>query len=453
MEKECKNCAVYTNELFDVNGFVEINNLSEYLRLFELIAEDKNTAAEIMSCPNWDRDTLEKFDRMYAVDYIFRGEGALFPKRVAGAFRVNENDFNGLKDASISLYKDFNVAIDEFYRAVAHNLSEIEKGDFIAFAQHHGLDTNFLDVTSSPLVALFMACDNESYRFNGDFCENTNPAYVYLFDDYIDVTDIMNKYPNKSVVELLLEGDGYTIGKMADLMEGYIRRFLNSGKFMPVYMKNICKYIYEETAKEINENAKYYEMTNGKSQNTTEESKAKIKDVCEKAKIAYETDIYTQNGFDPCPFQALRKAIEETRAVKLSTSEPYLTLLIYYLQKINSQNSGDFMPIMVYKPKVSFERARLQQGFFIVQPFKKFVDDRIRLVQEIEHTKAIKINNPELILRQLDYIGINRGALYGDLDNIAKHIKNKNIGKFPRSRAATGLDIAIAEARHYDDES
>jgi hypothetical protein len=38
---------------------------------------------------------------------------------------------------------------------------------------------------------------------------------------------------------------------------------------------------------------------------------------------------------------------------------------------------------------------------------------------------VVKINNPELILRQLDYIGINHGMMYGDFDSIAKYINSK----------------------------
>lgn len=105
----------------------------------------------------------------------------------------------------------------------------------------------------------------------------------------------------------------------------------------------------------------------------------------------------------------------------------YLTFLVFYLQRATSQKSEDFMPYMIFRPKISFERARLQQGFFIVQPFITIDpnDSRIRLIQEIEHSKTIKINNPELILRQLDYIGINHGTMYGDFDSVAKYINGK----------------------------
>lgn len=63
-----------------------------------------------------------------------------------------------------------------------------EHENFIAFAQHHGIPTSLIDITKSPLVALYFACQNEAEE-NG---------YVYLFEEnYIDITKIVQKYPKK----------------------------------------------------------------------------------------------------------------------------------------------------------------------------------------------------------------------------------------------------------------
>lgn len=50
--------------------------------------------------------------------------------------------------------------IDEFYKETAHKLNE-DKVDFIAFAQQRGIPTNLLDIPTSPLTALYFACQGD----------------------------------------------------------------------------------------------------------------------------------------------------------------------------------------------------------------------------------------------------------------------------------------------------
>ena len=100
--------------------------------------------------------------------YAFRGENALFEKRLAGAFRgktecssSTKTEDGVIKNIGTSEGCSSNSsalnAIDEYYSLVSHQITEIEKEDFIAFAQHHWLPTNLIDITSAPMVALFMA--------------------------------------------------------------------------------------------------------------------------------------------------------------------------------------------------------------------------------------------------------------------------------------------------------
>ena len=83
--------------------------------------------------------------------------------------------------------------VDEFYREVAYKLED-DKEDFIAFAQHYGIPTNLLDITSSPLAALYFACEK-------DYDED---GYIHLLDDvYIDVTDLIHRFPNKNLIDVV----------------------------------------------------------------------------------------------------------------------------------------------------------------------------------------------------------------------------------------------------------
>ncbi|MCL1882283.1 MAG: FRG domain-containing protein [Defluviitaleaceae bacterium] len=416
--------------IFNEKGEAEVNELSDYIKLIERYTQNKGNNEYLYS--NEPIENLEEYERLSRANYLFRGEGYSFPTRVTGAFRLNCSkltdgktceDYDNhescydYRNSKLSLYRDFRIAVDEYYREVAHELSETEKNNFTAFAQHHGLPTNLLDVTFYPLAALFMACHRGNFNTKGELPENPTPAYVYIFEDYIDVTEIMDKYPKDTVVDLLIQNNEYAIDKIYHLLDGYCRRFQLSKKLNGVYMKNLCNCIYERFGT-------YNE--------------ADFKDIAEKAKIAGDAcgcDIPLSRGQ---AYNGLLESINKVAANRkielpqIHKNEPYLRALIFYLKCCDRKGAGEYMPYMVYRPKELFKRARLQRGFFIVQPFMALKDDglynenrRIRCIQDIEHSKVIIIKNPELILRQLDAIDINQGTMYGDFDNIAKHLRAK----------------------------
>ena len=427
---KCESNPILINDVFDENGMLEIKNLAEYIKFLELSNENKNIDPSDVS-PHEPLEALKAFERLNKADYIFRGETESFPKRVTSAFRLNcrelkkenatcekcekRNCCRPYMDSTISLYPDFTVAIDEYYREISHRLSDAEKDNFIAFSQHHGLPTNFLDVTYQPLAALFMACYKHSYSFKGSADVTSEPAFVYIFEDYIDVTDIMSKYPDKTVIELLIENNDFTIKKMWQLLDSYQRKYTMSNK-ITAYTKQLCQNIHEQ-----------FPM-NTPNVIVTDE----CKEVSENAKIAMEACDSDEPNVRGEALAELRNSISKVKGFDDVPTEPYFAALIFYLRCTNKPSNGEFMPYMIYRPKEVFKRARLQQGFFIVQPFKKIGDGeynknrRIRLIQEIKHSKVIKVSEPERILRQLDYIGINLGTMYGDNDNIAKHIVKKH---------------------------
>ena len=86
------------------------------------------------------------------------------------------------------------------------------------------------------------------------------------------------------------------------------------------------------------------------------------------------------------------------------------------------------MPNFIYKPFLSFDRGRNQQGLFIYQAYLSYTDDiynaDILARQRVWPEFAIVIKNKSQNLKQLDFIGINDKFVYGDYDNIAKYIKN-----------------------------
>lgn len=86
-----------------------------------------------------------------------------------------------LRDDSI----DITEICMELHRQVFSLLTTNEYTHILAFAQHHGLPTNLLDVTTNPLVALFFACHQKDKK--------ESDGYVYCFEETTaDITAVVN---------------------------------------------------------------------------------------------------------------------------------------------------------------------------------------------------------------------------------------------------------------------
>ena len=113
----------------------------------------------------------------------------------------------------------------------------------------------------------------------------------------------------------------------------------------------------------------------------------------------------------------------------------YIVFLLYCfraMRKLGTDTApSDFtelFPVMIYKPKITFERARLQQGHFIYTPYIAasgvFTDLEIEM-KNIFPAAVVEVENPFQILLELENVGVNVRTVFGDYDSIAKHIKEK----------------------------
>ncbi|PFI24265.1 FRG domain-containing protein, partial [Bacillus thuringiensis] len=79
-----------------------------------------------------------------------------------------------------------------------------ERMHFSAFSQHHGIPTNLIDITSSPLVALYFACQKFDSPENDGENLDKNRGFVYLIEDsFVDITNILSKFEDDNILELL----------------------------------------------------------------------------------------------------------------------------------------------------------------------------------------------------------------------------------------------------------
>ena len=179
-------------------------------------------------------DYVKILNKYPSHDFFFRGENDLFSEREAGAFRGHSG---GWEDK----YRDFTDIVYDFYAETAYRLNDAKKNNFLAFSQHYGIPTNLIDVSSSPLTALFFACSGKSPE-----------GYVYLFDnEFIDVTPIIMAASEKNFVELMLEKDMFTISAFFKEMHRfemlYPKRFRDLFNHLVADMKH---YLNETSEKE-----------------------------------------------------------------------------------------------------------------------------------------------------------------------------------------------------------
>ncbi len=168
-------------------NIIEINSLTDYIREIEKIPSQS----------------------------YFRGEDKNYSEQRACAFRKYTGFFNSPKPYP------FIKMIDEFYKETAYKLND-DKIDFIAFAQHYGIPTNLLDITLSPLTALYFACQGYENK----------KGYIYTMSEAgINVTELIHKYPNQNLIDKVFSNTTNELKQLIPLFiefnEKYPKEFYN----------------------------------------------------------------------------------------------------------------------------------------------------------------------------------------------------------------------------------
>jgi hypothetical protein len=326
--------------------------------------------------------------------FFFRGENGSYPERKASAFR----DFSD--DEWISSWNGFTDLVNRYHREVAYRLDEVERKAFLAFSQHYGIPTNLLDVSSSPLTALFFACDG-----------NKSDGYVYVFDKAnIDITDIIENAPTSNFIDLMIRGDLFALNEFKRLMKNYADKFPKCFNVLHNCLIESVKLYFRDFYDGADK-----ELINGLRKINKVETSYSINN------IGIVADINKTGNF-------LDKSLLEG-----SNIDVYIILAIYFLTELHSNQdyigSINWLPTMIYRPNILFERARIQHGFFVVQGYMHHIDPvfnkPVLARQQIKFLQRIKIENPAEILIELDNIGVNRATIFEDFDNISKYMVEK----------------------------
>lgn len=360
-------------------------------------------------------DDLASYIKLFSTgnlkNYYFRGEPTNYRETISSALRGK-----GLH-SYLKMERDFDEEYPffhmkkEFKREVWYKLSGDERMHFSAFSQHHGIPTNLIDITTSPLVALYFACQKFDSPENDSENLDEKRGFVYLIENsFVDITNILSKFEDDNILELLAYNRRNIFIDMYNL-------FLDFKKMHPQK--------FRECLKEL-----------------TEEYHTYFSNIASEQHIPKET-VPTDTFYEIVYNAYVHKIIESNKKLQQIYNQIedvcdevflYLSILQSFLKNVLDGTEhfywfNKIMPMFKYAPILSFDRGRNQQGLFIYQTYLNYISETINIPmlprQRILSDKIIVIKNKAKILEELDFMGINEKFIYGDYDHIASYIRNK----------------------------
>lgn len=365
---------------------------------------------------------INYISKLNGENFYFRGESKNYLDITSSGFRgINSGGFDN-KNTNADRRKDlkFIELIRVFYNEVSHLISNVDRENFIVFAQHHGIPTNLIDISTSPLVSLYFACLDATSENKEDF------GFVYLINksSTINISNIANhnlKNINFNIIDYIVNRNN-----IQDIFILFRNYFLDNQNMLSELLLKViddCNY-YEINMLyfgnvDLKEIKNYLKKDSNFIDIDLDKTDYNIIDKVEKIVCEINGEVILPDYVDITNIDRL--------------SYLYLILIIKLLSDFKEQgeyiNYINFLPIFIYSSPNSFDRIRNQQGLFIYQGYYQAYESVYNLnlfvPQRIHPDVILVIKNKDKILKELDMLGINEKFIYNDFDSIAKYIKRK----------------------------
>lgn len=333
---------------------------------------------------------------------------------------------------------DWTENVKDYKFEIAHRLSDLQNKYFLAFAQHHQVNTNLLDFSSSPLVSLYFATrlfDDDKDKENG-FVYFISKSKFGNFNSLIGSID-----SSAPLLDAIFDWDTGVINELISILYPiYIKNIFDFSLSFIKLFKYVLKYFIAINYKvdkvndlfsrvdKIEKEVKYELVHNRYNVNAATFQPEILNIATELIELfRYQTDMVGRiiNIFDEIASR------NDTSMVMHRPIYVYLIVLSlwYYIRLFHNEmqffDNFSLPFYLLYNIPVIDERFQNQSSLLMYQ-----IWSLSGACQIIEPEFTIEVCDKVNIQRQLDHIGINEKFIFCDYDHIGHYFNNKTHNPF-----------------------